>query len=333
MLSSRMREARPWRRRWVQREDGTLVEVHPDASSRPQVQEARLRPISEIKKRVTGDIAKLNSRLLRVSRRLERVAKKHRAIRSAPGRIVISLFRKAVNTFEGIELLKKRRLTEESWVLLRVLLEAHVNLVYFWLHDPKDMVLRYLDASMLDKLKHLREVNFYEGTALAETIKREQWEKAERVIQDRYTAADLKALRKHGFTGLSFEQRAKAVHMEKMYTFCYRIASRSVHTFDPAETPVFAVAYQGRRDAKYDLLRSRREQLEANQNMLLGRLAYYLSQFVRDALISAELMIIGVGYEKFCDAARTLERGPRKQGGTENGEEPDDNGFYIWRIM
>jgi hypothetical protein len=79
--------------------------VQPDALKRLQIQEARLRPISEIKKHVTGDIRELNSRLLRLCRRLERIARKHRAMDSAPGRIVISLFRKAVNTFEGIELL------------------------------------------------------------------------------------------------------------------------------------------------------------------------------------------------------------------------------------
>ena len=174
----------------------------------------------------------------------ERVAKKHRAIRSAPGRVVISLFRKAVNTFDGIELVKRRRLIEESWVLLRVLLEAHVNLVYFLTHEPKDMVHRYLDASMLEKLKHLREVNFYEGSSLAGQFDREEWGKREGVIKARYTSADFVALRKHGFTGLPFEQRAKAVRMAKMYQYCYRIASRSVHTFDPAETPVFSVAYK-----------------------------------------------------------------------------------------
>ena len=154
-------------------------------------------------------------------------------------------------------------------MLLRVLLEAHVNLVYFWTHDPKEMVHRYLDASMLEKLKHLREVNFYEGTPDGRQFDREHWEKAEQEIKARYTTPDFLALRKQGFTGLPFEQRAKAVHMAKMYQYCYRIASRSVHTFDPAETPVFATAYKGRQHAKYDLLRSRREQLEANQDMLL----------------------------------------------------------------
>lgn len=96
------------------------------------------------------------------------------------------------------------------------------------------MVHRYLDASILDKLKHLREVNFYEGTTMGRTFSRDEWEKRQGEIKARYS--DFAALRKHGFTGLSFEQRAKAVGMERMYVYCYRIASRSVHTFDPAES-------------------------------------------------------------------------------------------------
>ncbi len=284
----------------------------------------RLRSLSEIKKRVTGDISTLNRRLLRLCRRLEREAKTHRAIRSVPGTIAISLFRKAVNTFEGIEVLKRHRLIEESWVLLRVLLEAHVNLAYFLTHDPKDMAHRYLDASILDKLKHLREVKFYEGALIAEKFSRDEWEKREAQIKARYSPSEFAALRKQGFTGLSVEQRAKAVGMEKMYWYCYRIASRSVHSFDPAETPVFGRVFRGRRKEKYDLLRARREQLEANENMLLGRLAYYLSMFTRSSL-SAELILIGVGYEKFRDGAATLQRGE-----IEASSEDDD--FRIWRI-
>jgi hypothetical protein len=318
---------RPWRRRWVQQADGTLVEVQPHAPTHGDgLSEPRLRPFSEIKKRVTGDIGKLNARLLVVSRRLERIAKKHRAIRSVPGAIVISLFRKAVNTFEAIEVLKRKRLIEESWVLLRVLLEAHVNLLYFLTHDPKDMVDRYLDASMLDKLKHLREVNFYEGTPMANQIIRDEWERAEREIKARHP--DFAEIRRHGFTGMSFERRAKAVHMERMYQYCYRIASRSVHTFDPAETPVFAAAFKGRQGARFDLLKARREQLEANQNMLLGRLAYYLNMMVDDPLITAELILIGVGYEKFRDNAKTLERGATRA----DQQDREKDGFRVWRI-
>ena len=156
---------------------------------------------------------------------------------------------------------------------------------------------------------------------------RDEWEKKEREIKARYSASDFAALRKHGFTGLSFEQRAKAVGMERMYVYCYRIASRSVHTFDPAETPVFGTVLSAKR--RRDLLRARREQLEANQNMLLGRLAYYLSEFTRNHL-SLKLILIGVGYEKFRDGAKTLE-----QSGGDHGNADDasaEGEFRIWRI-
>jgi hypothetical protein len=142
----------------------------------------RLRPPDEIKKRVTGDISKLNQRLLRVSRTLEREAAKHAAIRTVPGRILISFFGKAVNTFEAIEALKRKRLNEEAWVLLRVLLETHVNMVYFLTRDPRDMVYRYLDGSLLDKMKHLREVNFYAGTPMDSSFDKNEWEKRESEI-------------------------------------------------------------------------------------------------------------------------------------------------------
>jgi Family of unknown function (DUF5677) len=115
--------------------------------------------------RVTGDIRKLNQRLLGVSERIAAAAHEHDVTQSPPGKILLSLFQKAVNTFKAIEVLKKERLIEEAWILLRVLLETHVNLFYFIRGDREVMTRRYLDAAMLDKLKQLREVNFYEGTA------------------------------------------------------------------------------------------------------------------------------------------------------------------------
>jgi hypothetical protein len=75
------------------------------------------------------------------------------------------------------------------------------------------------------------------------------------------------------------------------------------------------------------LLKSRRLQLERNQNMLMGRLAYLFAQKSEDHLTEAELMIIGVGYEKFC-------AGP--DAGDPAADEPDDDlkpgDFRIWRI-
>ena len=98
------------------------------------------------------------------------------------------------------------------------------------------MAKRYLDASILDKLKHLREVDFYEGTPLAHVNPREKWEETEKEIGERYTDAELRALRRHGFSGKSFEDRGEAIGFKEMYSVCYRIASRSIHMFDPAET-------------------------------------------------------------------------------------------------
>ena len=43
--------------------------------------------------------------------------------------------------------------------------------------------------AMLDKLKYLKEVDFFEGTPLEEKGKREAWEKAEAKIAARYSKA------------------------------------------------------------------------------------------------------------------------------------------------
>jgi len=237
-----------------------------------------------------------------------------------------SFYRKAVNTFRAIEVLKQQRLIEEAWILLRVLLETHVNFVYFLKNDPKVMCQRYADAPVLDKLKHLREVSFYEGTPTAALHRREKWEAIEAEIQARYTAQEIKAMRRNGLTGLSFEDRTKVVGLKTMYEFCYRIASRSVHMFDPAETSIYAeYAFHGRAKEKRELLRLRRLQLESNQNMLLGRVSYLMAEFIRSPAASARLMLAGLGYEKFRDKTS----GPSLRDPDEESDRPGT--FRIWR--
>ena len=78
-----------------------------------------MRSSAEIKKRVTDDIRKLNIRLLDVSNRLAIEVQKHGVAKTPQGRIFVALFKKAVNTFRGIQLLKSNRLIEESFILLR----------------------------------------------------------------------------------------------------------------------------------------------------------------------------------------------------------------------
>jgi len=291
--------------------------------------ERTLRDPEDIKSRVTGDIRKLNHRLLEIAARLDAEARAHPIARTPPGRILTSFYRKAVNTARAMEVLKQERLVEEAWILLRVLLETHVNFFYFLKksgEDAKAICQRYADAAILDKLKHLREVNFYQGTAMASLHSREKWETTEADIQTRYSVQELKGMRRNGFSGLSFEDRAKAVGLKTMYEACYRIASRSVHMFDPAETSLYsAYAFRGRPKEKRELLRVRREQLESNQNMLLGRLSYVLAEFLKSHLASGQLMLLGLGYEKFRDQTS----GPPER---EAGQEPDPPGtLRIWR--
>jgi hypothetical protein len=182
------------------------------------------RSSDEIKKRVTGDIRKLNARLLRVSNRLAIELQKHEVAKTPQGRIMVALFKKSVNTFRGIQRLKADRLIEESWILLRVLLEAHINLIYFFKSDATEMTHRWADASRLEKLKYMKEVNFFEGTDLAHMGHREDWEKFETEVAMRYTPTELHAIRRYGYSGLSVQKRAEAVNLASMYVDCYRIA-------------------------------------------------------------------------------------------------------------
>ena len=97
---------------------------------------------TEIKKLVTGDIRKLNSRLLVASNTVAVKLQRHAVAKTPQGRIIGALFKKAVNTFRAIQLLKSDRLLEESFVLLRVLLETHVNLIFFLKGDDATALTR-----------------------------------------------------------------------------------------------------------------------------------------------------------------------------------------------
>lgn len=286
-----------------------------------------LRDPDDIKTRVSGDIRKLNKRLLEIATKLDAQMRTHPISRTPPGRIATSFYRKAVNTTKAIQLLKEQRLIEEAWILLRVLLETHVNLLYFLKANPKDMCKRYADAAVLDKLKHLRAVSFYEGTSKSPLHLREEWEAMELHIQGRYSPQDVKAMRRNGFSGLQFENRAKQVGLKDMYDACYRPASRSIHMFDPAETTVASYyAFKGRPEERRNLLRFRRQQLEFNQNMLLGRLSYLMAELIGNHFVSGQLMLLGLGYEKFRDRIS----GPFN---SDSAEQPDPAGtFWIWRV-
>jgi hypothetical protein len=280
-----------------------------------------MRPLAEIKKRVTGDIRKLNTRLLVTSNQIAIKLQEHAIARTPQGRILVALFKKAVNTFRGIQMLKSDRLIEESLVLLRVLLETHINTIYFLRSgDGVELTRRSADAAMLDKLKYLKEVNFFEHTPLENLNRRADWEAAEAEITARYSKAELHAIRRNGYSGLSVQQRAEAIGLGSMYSHCYRITSRSVHVFDPTETGMMDYLKD---DAEVEeLLKLRRSMLDDVQNLLLGRLAFLISEIVDDAFISLRIMALGIGYEKYRD--RDGEAAADNAGA-------DPETFYLWR--
>ena len=237
------------------------------------------------------DLPRLNEQLLRVSDGLLLRASRHLIAPTPQGRILLALFRKAVNTFRAMQLLKGEHLIEESWVLLRVLLENHIDILYLLENDTTALTQRWADASILDKLKYLREVDFYDGTTLQNMVNRQEWKNLETEIRSRYSEKDFRALRKHGYSGISVQQRAEHVGMANHYQNLYRIASRSVHKFDPSETQL--MDYLQHTDAADDLLASRRTALESAQNELLARLSIVFSQLTTDLVTQAELCSLG----------------------------------------
>ena len=128
-------------------------------------------------------------------------------------------------------------------------------------------------------------------------------------------------MRRNGYSGLSVQQRAASVGLQSMYQDCYRIASRSVHTFDPAETGM--MDYLNDKKHQKDLLSSRRETLESAKNLLLGRLAFLLGEVVKNPVLSLQILLLGVGYEKYRDM---------KDDGSATESETDPDTFYIWRV-
>lgn len=63
--------------------------------------------------------------------------------------------------------------------------------------------------------------------------------------------------------------------------------------------------------------------LESTQNLLLGRLAFILSEMIKDPLIAMQMLLLGLGYEKYRD---------KKDGKSTTESETDPGTFYVWRV-
>lgn len=142
---------------------------------------------------------------------------------------------KATQTLSGVNILYAHRLEEPAQALIRVLFELRINFDCFLAMataDTRDAVQRVADSMMLEKVKQARASQFA-GMSIELQASLENHEKE---IARRYTPAELKGIRKNGFTGVPIEQRAALTGHGAGYSIVYRNFSRNVHSTDYAES-------------------------------------------------------------------------------------------------
>ena len=153
-------------------------------------------------------------------------------------RILQGLFRKGLDTYRGIAVLYANGLSIQAQVLVRVLLEVRIDLEIFvrlTAKDPLRAARRILDAMMLEKVRQQRQSEF-RGLELVEGAPtREALLDLERKLVDQYGKITARAMRRHGFSGLSVEDRANELGLGDLYDVVYRNFSRNVHGTDYME--------------------------------------------------------------------------------------------------
>ncbi|HEX4962616.1 MAG TPA: DUF5677 domain-containing protein [Thermoanaerobaculia bacterium] len=166
------------------------------------------------------------------------VTLRHRGIDDVPSRLVLAFVTKAAQTGRGIVVLYERELYHEAQSLVRVIFEINVSFAHFLRmlsQDPKMACKRVIDSMMLEKIKQQRASGFMGLGLIEDGPTPEDFEAQDAEIAKRYTADEIRAMRKHGFTGLSVEERAKQAGRGDLYQIVYRNFSRNVHGFDYME--------------------------------------------------------------------------------------------------
>ena len=142
--------------------------------------------------------------------------------------------RKTVRIIEALQKLLGEDLTEEAQILARALLETKFAFDYVLKMKERynELLGRYLDSLMLDKLKQLKATNW--AICPDETVKN-SYLQIERDIQSRYNQNILKKLKRYGLIGLSVEETAKVTDNMGLYNMAYRLYSRNTHFTDGNE--------------------------------------------------------------------------------------------------
>jgi hypothetical protein len=138
----------------------------------------------------------------------------------------------------AIASLYKQNLKEPAQILVRAVIECRLNFDLFFLRflrEPTDTMRLMLDAMMLEKMKQMESVNFRGLDLIPGAPTPDDLRQREREIKARRSPSEVKALRKHGFSQMTVEQRAREMHHSDMYNMVYRNFSRNVHGSDYAE--------------------------------------------------------------------------------------------------
>jgi hypothetical protein len=149
-----------------------------------------------------------------------------------------SFLRRGARTLRAVNVLYEKELIEQAQALVRSLLENNVN--FHWLmhlaeSGRRQALQRYLDAMMLDWIRQAREGQSVGFLDPGDQPEMERLTRTESEIKARYSAQDFEKLKRFGFTGVPFEQRAKEIGLEQLYCVVYRTFSRPVHSSDFAE--------------------------------------------------------------------------------------------------
>lgn len=152
-----------------------------------------------------------------------------------PKRIVLAFLTKATHTLRAILLLYDAGLCHEAQSLIRVAFEVRITFDAFLAllkRDPRDACHRVVDSMMLEKIKQQRASGFKGHDLVPGAPSPADLEKAEEVLANRYGPSELAKLRKHGFSGMNVEQRARQSQRSATYDIVYRNFSRNVHSSD-----------------------------------------------------------------------------------------------------
>jgi Family of unknown function (DUF5677) len=126
----------------------------------------------------------------------------------------------------------------QAQALIRILFEVRVDIELFMpacAADPAEAAHKVLDAMVLQKISQQRQSKFLGLASVPGAPSREKMLENEQQLIAKYGKDTADKMRRHGFSGLSIEERAKHVGLSTEYRIVYRNFSRNIHNTDYME--------------------------------------------------------------------------------------------------